>query len=98
MKKVLMGMAIGVGLILLMGSAYQEYQEYRVISGTLETSTISYQSTISGIGADGECYLAITNVHTGETTLFRIIDSEQVLFGPQALQKGKQGRVIAELY
>jgi hypothetical protein len=98
MKNLAKGLVIGAVLILLMGSASQMYDTITVImSGKLETSTISYQSALSGVDGDGRCFLAVTNVHTGRTTLFRIEDSKKAPFDTFSLRPGKQGRVIAEV-
>lgn len=95
MKNLVKGLVIGILLVLVMGNAFQTY--HMIMSGKLETSTISYQSALSGIDCEGRCFLAVTNVHTGRTTLFRVEDSERTSFDPFSFRPGKQGRVIAEI-
>lgn len=95
MKNLIKGLVIGILLILAMGTTFQATKI--LMSGKLETSTISYQSALSGIDSEGRCFLAITNVHTGRTTLFKVEDSKRTSFDPIAFQKGKQGRIIAEV-
>lgn len=98
MKNLIKGLVIGILLILAMGNACQTFKALEVLmTGKLETSTISYQSALSGIDSEGRCFLAITNVHTGRTTLFKVEDSKRTSFDPIAFQKGKQGRIIAEV-
>lgn len=92
-SKVLLGFILGVLIVFLLGAASQRYEV--VLSGGISTSTINYQSTLSGITPEGECYLAVTNTKNGYTDIFRINKDIGKLFGNSALQMGHQGRVLA---
>jgi hypothetical protein len=93
--KVLAGFALGLLVVFLLGAAH-EIQKHEVqVSGRIDNSTIIYQSTFSGITPDGVCYLAVTDVMTGRTELFKITESLGEQFNDVALRRGQDGRVLA---
>jgi hypothetical protein len=95
--KVLAGFALGLLVVVLLGATYVIEKHEVQISGRIDNSTIIYQSTFSGITPDGVCYLAITDVMTGRTELFKITESLGEQFDDVALRRGQDGRVLAFL-
>ena len=96
--KVLYGFIIGLLFVFVIGAvAKHEIQEHLVtVKGAILSPTIKYQSTFSGITPDGDCYLAVTNTHTGTTEFIKITKNHSQMFEGIALKKGQSGRVIYE--
>lgn len=88
------GFIMGLSVVLLLGSTPELRCHGLRVSESLLTS-ISYQSSFSGINADGVCYLAITNAKNGQTDVFKISDALDEAFSVSAFQQGQQGWVIA---
>jgi hypothetical protein len=96
--KVLIGFITGLLFVFVLGAvAKHEIQEHLVtVKGDIVSPTIKYQSTFSGMTPDGDCYFAITNTLDGRTEIFKVTKSLNHLFTGKALQKGHDGRVVAE--
>jgi hypothetical protein len=93
--KVLLGFILALLFIFLLGAA-TELQRHEVqVSGRIASSTVTYQSTFSGITDDGTCYLAVTNAKTGRTEIFKITESLQEHFNNTAFQRTREGRTVA---
>lgn len=92
-RKILLGFILGVLVVFLLGATHT-IQKLEV-AGAISTSTVAYQSSLSGITPDGVCYLAVTNTDTGYTDLFRLDKNTSSFFGKHALQAGHQGRAVA---
>ncbi len=93
-SKVFVGFALGVSVILVLGSARDlKWHGVRVSEDIL--TSVAYQSTFSGINAEGVCYLAITDTRSGQTDLFKLTEALDGSFSASAFQRGLQGRVIA---
>lgn len=93
--KILVGFVLGLVVVVLLGAAGIVEQHVVELSGKISNSTITYQSTFSGITPEGECYLAITNTDTGHTELFRISKSLDAHFNDSAFQRTREGRSVA---
>jgi len=96
--KVLYGFIIGLLFVFVIGAvAEHEIKEYLVtVKGDIVSPTIKYQSTLSSITPDGDCYLAITNTMDGKTEIFKITKGHNNIFAEKALQRGHEGRVVAD--
>lgn len=96
--KVLIGFVIGLLFVCVIGAvAENEIKEYLVtVKGDIVSPTIQYQSTFSGMTPDGDCYLAVTNTLDGRTEIFKITSRLSQSFTDKALQRGHDGRVVAE--
>ena len=94
-RKILGGFILGVLVVFLLGATHTTQKHEDALSGAISTSTVAYQSVLSGITPDGLCYLAVTNTQTGYTDIFRIDKDTSGFFGKHALQAGHQGRVVA---
>jgi hypothetical protein len=95
LMKVLVGFILGLLVMLLVGAATIAQEHIVQVSGKISNSTITYQSAFSGITAEGECYLAITNTETGHTELFKITKSLDIHFNDTAFQRTSEGRSVA---
>lgn len=96
--KVLIGFITGLLFVFVIGAvAENEIKEYLVtVKGDIVSPTIKYQSTFSGMTPDGDCYFAITNTLDGHTEIFKITKSLSDIFSGKSLQRGHDGRVVAE--
>ena len=93
-SRVFVGFVLGLSVILILGSARDlKWHGVRVSEDVL--TSVAFQSTFSGINADGVCYLAITNTRNGQTDLFKLTEALDGSFNASAFQRGLQGRVIA---
>ncbi len=55
-----------------------------------------YQPAFSGVSAEGNCYLAITNTRTGRTKVFGITKEINKKLSDNPLQMSREGSVIVE--
>ena len=92
--KLLTGLIVGACFVLVVGAATEHYLV--TVEGEFEKVGI-YQSAFSGVSADGNCYLAITNTRTGRTEIFGITKDTQKKFSDVSFQKAQAGSVIVEL-
>lgn len=85
------GVALGFCVVFLLGAAYENMK----LSGevTIKQKNI-YQSALSGVTANGECYLAVTNATTGRTEVFLISEKLNEQFPETPKQQGKNGSLI----
>jgi hypothetical protein len=91
--KFVLGLVAGLCLVLVMGAAVERY--YVTLEGEFEKLGI-YQSAFSGVSAEGNCYLAITNTRTGRTELFGITKETQKKLSEKPFQMSRDGSVIIE--
>ncbi len=77
-----------------MGAAVERY--HVTLSGEFEKVGI-YQPALSGVSAEGNCYLAVTNTETGKTQVFGITKETQKKLADKAFQIARGGGVIVEL-
>lgn len=84
------GVILGLSIVFLLGAASERLH----LSGQLAITTGCgvYQSTLSGVSGDGECYLAITNTMSGRTEIFGI--TEHIRERLRDKPDGRQGSVI----
>ena len=92
--KFLMGLILGLAIVFLLGAV--EYYYHVEVFGEFAKVGI-YQSTFSGVSADGDCYLAITNTKSGQTEVFGITKDLQAKLNDKPFQAGKQGSAIVEI-
>ena len=90
--KFLVGLAVGVCFVLAAG-AVEHY--FVTVEGEFEKVGI-FQPAFSGVSAEGNCYLAITNSRTGRTEVFAVTKDSQKKFSENALQMSREGSVIIE--
>jgi hypothetical protein len=87
------GLALGVCFVLAAG-AVEHY--FVTVEGEFEKVGI-FQPAFSGVSAEGNCYLAITNSRTGRTEVFAVTKDSQKKFSENALQMSREGGVVIEL-
>ena len=87
------GLVLGLLVVFLLGAASERLH----LSGQLAITTGSgvYQSTLSGVSGDGDCYLAITNTMSGRTEILGI--TKHVRERLREKPDGKQGSVIIDV-
>jgi hypothetical protein len=74
--KLLIGILIGCFLVCILGAI--QLADRLEVSGTIEArGTGNYVPVFSGMTADGECLLAITNSTNGDTEIFQITKETQ---------------------
>ena len=94
--KTLIGFVLGVVFVLALGMAYTHTVW---IGGWLSTPPY-YESALSGVGPNGECYFALTSTITGRTEIAKICISEPNQaniyghFSDKAFERGRGGRLI----
>ncbi len=94
--KFLTGFISGAAVVLILGavSAMESYSI--VLSGAFE-NVGTYQSTFSGVSAEGDCYLAITNTITGKSEVLGITPQIRAKLTDKPFQLGREGSLIVEL-
>ena len=92
--KFLAGLVVGVCLVLVAGAAVEHY--YVTVDGELKEKTEFFQPAFSGVSAEGNCYLAITDTRTGRTEIFGITKDTQKKFSENVFQMSREGSVIIE--
>jgi|WetSurSiteA1Bulk_404760.scaffolds.fasta_scaffold213339_1 hypothetical protein len=90
--KFIIGLAVGICFVLAAG-AVEHY--FVTVEGEFEKVGI-FQPAFSGVSAEGNCYLAITNSKTGRTEVFAITKDSQKKFSENPLQMSREGSVIVE--
>ncbi|MCJ7728906.1 MAG: hypothetical protein MUO27_03380 [Sedimentisphaerales bacterium] len=91
--KFLIGLVVGVCFVLVTGAAVERY--IVVLEGDFG-KVGAYQSAFSGVSAEGNCYLAITNTRTGRTEVFGITKETNKKLSDNSLQMSREGSIIAE--
>jgi hypothetical protein len=91
--KYLAGLVVGIGFVLAAGAVTEHYLV--TVEGDFEKVGV-FQPTFSGVSADGNCYLAITDTRTGKTEVFGITKETQKKFSDVSFQMARQGSVIIE--
>jgi hypothetical protein len=91
--KFITGLVIGICFVLAAG-AVEHY--FVTVEGEFEKVGI-YQPAFSGVSAEGNCYLAITNSRTGKTEVFAITKESQKKFSENPLQMSREGSVVIEI-
>jgi hypothetical protein len=93
--KFLAGLIVGVCLVLAAGAAAEHY--FVTVEGELKEKVGFFQPAFSGVSAEGNCYLAITDTRTGRTEVFGITKDTQKKLSDNPFQATREGSVIAEL-
>ena len=93
--KFLVGLAVGACLVLITGAAAEHY--FVTVEGELKEKVGFFQPAFSGVSADGNCYLAITDTRTGKTEIFGITKDTRKKLSDSPFQTTQQGSVIVEL-
>ena len=93
--KMLTGFILGVMVLLLLGTDSISSITNMKLSGYLWTCNEGYRSTFSGINADGDCYLALTNTLTGRTEIFKVTKKSGESCDDTAYEKGL-GRLVTQ--
>jgi hypothetical protein len=91
--KFLIGLAVGACFVLVAGAAVEHY--YVTVEGEFEKVGV-YQPAFSGVSAESNCFLAITNTRTGRTEVFGITKETQKKLSDNAFQMSREGSVIVE--
>ena len=91
----LAGLIVGVCFVLAAGAAAEHY--FVTVEGELKEKVGFFQSAFSGVSADGNCYLAITDTRTGRTEVFGITKDTRKKLSESPFQATQQGSVIVEL-
>ncbi len=91
--KFITGLAAGVCLVLAAGAAVERY--FVTLEGEFDKVGV-YMPAFSGVSADGNCYLAVTNTRTGKTEIFSITKDTQKKFSNNVFQMSREGSVIVE--
>jgi hypothetical protein len=91
--KFLAGIVVGVCFVLAAGAVTEHYLV--TVEGDFEKVGV-FQPAFSGVSADGNCYLAITNTRSGKTEVFGITKETQKKFSDNSFQMARQGSVIIE--
>jgi hypothetical protein len=91
--KFLIGLVVGVSFVLVAGAVAEHY--YVTVEGEFEKVGV-YQPAFSGVSAEGNCYLAITNTRTGRTEVFGITKETNKKLSDNTLQMSREGSVIVE--
>jgi hypothetical protein len=94
MMKYFIGLVAGVCFAIAASAATERM--FVTVEGNFEKVGI-YQPAFSGVSAEGNCYLAITNTRTGKTEVFGITKETQKKFSEASFQKAREGSVIIEL-
>jgi hypothetical protein len=87
------GLVLGACLVLAAGAATEHYLV--TVEGEFAKVGV-FQPAFSGISAEGNCYLAVTNTRTGRTEIFGITKETQKKFSDTVFQKAQDGAVIVE--
>lgn len=89
------GLVLGLIFVFLLGAARDQLE----LSGLLTIKNPDqggrYQSSISGVADNGDCYIAVTNTVSGRTEVFRI--SEYVRKELRELSSGSTPSFIFEV-
>ncbi len=93
--KVLTGFILGVLLLLLLGTDGLNAITNMRLSGHLWTCSEGFEATFSGMNADGDCFLAITNTLTGRTEIFKVTKKSGQSCDDTAYEKGL-GRLVTQ--
>jgi hypothetical protein len=88
-----MGLVVGVCSVLVVGAVTEHYLV--TVEGEFEKVGV-YQPAFSGVSAEGNCFLAITNTRTGRTEVFGITKETQKKLSDNPLQMSREGSVIVE--
>jgi hypothetical protein len=91
--KFLAGLTVGVCFVLATGAVTEHYLV--TVEGDFEKVGV-FQPAFSGVSADGNCYLAITNTRSGKTEVFGITKETQKKFSDSSFLMARQGSVIIE--
>jgi hypothetical protein len=91
--KFLIGLVAGVCFVLAAGAVAEHY--YVTVEGEFEKVGV-YQPAFSGVSAEGNCFLAITNTRTGRTEIFGITKETQKKLSDNAFQMSREGSMIVE--
>ena len=91
--KFLIGIVVGVFFVLAVGAATEHY--FVTVEGEFEKVGI-FQPAFSGVSAEGNCYLAITNTRTGRTEVFGITKEIHKKLSDNPFQMSREGSVIIE--
>jgi len=91
--KFLTGLVLGVCFVLVAGAVSEHYLV--TVEGEFEKVGV-YHPAFSGVSAEGNCYLAVTNTRTGRTEVFGITKATQKKLSDNPFQTSREGSVIVE--
>jgi hypothetical protein len=91
--KFIIGLAVGVCIVLVAGAVSEHYLV--TVEGDFEKVGV-FQPAFSGVSAEGNCYLAITNTRTGRTEIFGITKETHKKLSDNPFQMSREGSVIVE--
>ncbi|MFH1370558.1 MAG: hypothetical protein ABII09_04650 [Planctomycetota bacterium] len=86
---------MGICLVLAAGAAAEHY--FVTVEGELKEKVGFFQPAFSGVSAEGDCYLAVTDTRTGRTEIFGITKDTQKKLSDSPFQATQQGSAIVEL-
>ena len=89
--KFLAGLVAGVCLVMVAGAAVERH--IVVLEGDFGKVGV-YQPAFSGVSAEGNCFLAMTDTRTGRTEVVCITKETQKKFSEKAFQMSQEGRVV----
>lgn len=93
--KFIIGLAVGVCIVLVAGEVSVSDHYFVTVEGDFEKVGI-FQPAFSGVSAEGNCYLAITNTRTGRTEIFGITKETHKKLSDIPFQMSRGGSVIVE--
>lgn len=94
--KFLIAFFAGAALMLLVGAVADSVWRVVEVRGEFEKVGV-YESEMSGITPEGECYVAVTNTVTGLTEVFYIPQQTNGKLRTRALQPTSQESYILEV-